>query len=87
MYVTVITRPDIAFAVSQLARFLTNPGLLHQAAANRTLLYLKRYRNLDLQLSGDDEYMMTSDASFADNTTDCKSSQGYAIKLFGDLVK
>ena len=86
MYAAVITRPDIAFAVSRLARFLTNPGPLHQAAADRTLLYLKRYRDLGLQLGGGDEYLVASDASFADNTADRKSSQGYAMKLFGGLV-
>ncbi|KAI0603616.1 hypothetical protein TUN205_12178, partial [Pyrenophora tritici-repentis] len=29
---------------------------------------------------------VASDASFADNTLDRKSSQGYAIKLFGGLI-
>jgi hypothetical protein len=29
---------------------------------------------------------VTSDASFADNTLDRKSSQGYTIKLFGGLI-
>ena len=86
MYVTVITCPDIAFAVSQLAHFLMNLGPLHQAAADRTLLYLKRYQDLGLQLDGDDKYIVTSDASFVDNTADCKSSQSYAMKLFGGLV-
>ena len=68
MYATIVTHSDIAFAVSQLAHFLTNSGLLHQAAANQTLLYLKRYRDLSLKLNKSDEYVMTSDASFADNT-------------------
>ena len=54
--------------VSWLACYLTNPGPEYQAAANQTLLYLKRYRDLDLQLGGGDEYLMASDASFADNT-------------------
>ena len=86
MYAAVITRPDIAFAVSRLARFLTNPGPLHQTAADRTLLYLKRHRDLGLQLGGGDEYVVASDASFADNLADRKSSQGYTMKLFGGLV-
>jgi hypothetical protein len=29
LYAAVITRPDVAFAASRLARFLTNPGLAH----------------------------------------------------------
>ncbi len=64
-----------------------NPGSLHQAAADQTLLYLKRHRDLGLKLGGGDKYLVTSDALFADNTADCKSSQGYAMKLFRRLVE
>lgn len=44
-----MTRPDLAFAASQLARFLTNPGAVHFAAAVRVLIYLRdsRARTLD----------------------------------------
>lgn len=86
LFAAVTTRPDIAFATSRLARFLTNPGPRHQAAADRVLLYLKKYRALALELGGEDTLKVASDASFADNTQDRKSSQGYVIKLFGGLV-
>lgn len=36
-----VTRFELAFAASQLARFVSNPGELHFAAAVRVLLYLK----------------------------------------------
>ena len=29
LYITTCTRPDVAFVVTQLSRFLENPGLLH----------------------------------------------------------
>ena len=64
-----------------------NSGPLHQVIINQTLLYLKRHSDLNLQLDEDDEYMMTSDVLFADNTTDHKSSQSYAMKLFENLVE
>jgi hypothetical protein len=86
LYAAVITRPDIAFAVSRLARFSTNPGPLHQKAADRVLLYLQRTASFALQFGGDDDLRMASDASFADNTLDRKSSQGFAMKLFGGLI-
>jgi hypothetical protein len=84
----VTTRPDIAFATSRLGRFLTNPGPKHHAAADRVLLYLKRHRDYGLQFGGkaDDTFTVASDASFADNTVDRKSSQAYAMKLFGSVV-
>lgn len=86
LYLAVMTRPDIAFAVSRLARFMTNPGPEHQKAADRVLLYLYATRNLGLQFGGRDDLRVASDASFADNTLDRKSSQGFAIKLFGGLI-
>jgi hypothetical protein len=86
LYAAVNTRPDIAFPVSRLARFLTNPGPIHQEAADRVLLYLESTKLLALSFGGDDNLVVASDASFADNTADRKSSQGYVIKLFGGLV-
>jgi hypothetical protein len=86
LYAAVTTRPDIAFATSRLARFNQNPGPLHHRAADRALRYLYATRFHALQLGGDNFLSIASDASFADNTLDRKSSQGYAIKLFGGLI-
>jgi hypothetical protein len=86
LFAAVTTRPDIAFATSRLARFLSNPSSEHQAAADRVLLYLASTKARALQLGGGDNLQVASDASFADNTLDRKSSQGYAIKLFGGLI-
>ena len=86
LYAAVITRPDIAFATSRLARFLVNPSSSHQEAADRVLLYLQQTQGLALQLGGGNDLVVASDASFADNTLDRKSSQAYAIKLFGGLI-
>ena len=36
-----VTRPEIAYIASQLARFVSNPGKVHYAAAIRVLLYLQ----------------------------------------------
>jgi hypothetical protein len=86
LYVAVITRPDVAFAVSRLSRFTTNPGPKHHEAADQVLLYLKGSRSLALQFGGEDTFVVASDASFADNSLDRKSSQAYAMKLFGGLI-
>ena len=36
-----VTRPELSFISSQLARFVSNPGQVHYSAALRVLLYLK----------------------------------------------
>lgn len=43
-------------------------------------------RSRALKLGSGDTLDVASDASFADNTLDRKSSQGYVIKLFGGLI-
>jgi hypothetical protein len=86
LYAAVITRPDVAFAVSRLSRFITNPGPKHHEGADRVLHYLKSTRSLALQYGRDDHFRVASDASFADNSIDRKSSQAYAMKLFGGVI-
>jgi len=86
LYAAVITRPDIAFAVSRLARFNMNPGPEHHQAADQVLNYLQGSTALALQLGGEDGFVVSSDASFADNSLDRKSSQAYVMKLFGGVI-
>ena len=81
-----ITRLDVAFAVSRLSRFITNPGPKHHEGVDRVLLYLKNTQSLALQYGQDDHFRVASDASFADNSIDRKSSQAYAMKLFGGVI-
>ena len=45
-WVTLATRPDIAFAVSTVARFSANPGMAHWNAVKRVFRYLAGTRDL-----------------------------------------
>ena len=49
MYAQVCTRPDIAFAVNALGRYLSNPGLNHWKAMKKVMRYLQ----------GTKDYMLT----------------------------
>ena len=82
----VTTRPDIAFAISQLARFLINPGPLHHKAANKVINYLASIKNLTLHFGGFNDLEVASNVLFANNTLDRKSSQAFVIKLFRGLI-
>ena len=53
MYAAVATRPDIAFAVSILSRFLNNPGDAHWEAVKRVFLYLKSTKDFTLTYGGE----------------------------------
>ena len=86
LYTAVITRPNIAFTALRLVRFNNNPGLQHHKAADQVLHYLHNTRNLALQLGGKDNFVVTSDTSFGDNSVNRKSLQAYTIKLFNSIV-
>jgi hypothetical protein len=86
LYAAVISRPDIAFCASRLSRFNMNPSEEHHDAADHLIQYLLGTKNFALQLGGGDSLDTWSDSSFADNSMDRKSSQGYVIKLFGGVV-
>lgn len=95
LYAAVTTRPDIAFAVSRLARFNQNPSEEHQQAVDRVIQFLYHTRSMAICYGGDARdretdgartFICASDASFADNTEDRKSSQGYIMMLFGGPI-
>ncbi|KAI1006462.1 hypothetical protein K3495_g1767 [Podosphaera aphanis] len=49
MYAASQTRPDIAYTLSQLCRFLANPSYVHIDAARRLFQYLRGTTNLGLK--------------------------------------
>ena len=54
MYLAVQTRYDIAYAVSVLPRFLSNPSPQHIKAANRILQYLQGTKLLGVEFARDE---------------------------------
>ncbi|EED13613.1 conserved hypothetical protein [Talaromyces stipitatus ATCC 10500] len=58
----------------------------HHQAADKVLCYLERHRAYALRLGGGEDYSVSTDASFADNTLDRKSSQAYVMTLFGGTI-
>ena len=88
MYAAVTVRVDVAFAASQLSRYLQNPAPEHHAAADQVILYLYATRFLAIEYNGffTDVLVIASDASFADDPETRHSSQGYVMSLFGGPV-
>ncbi|KYK57498.1 reverse transcriptase family protein [Drechmeria coniospora] len=89
MYTAVTARPDVAYAASQLSRFLTNPSPKHFEAANQCIQYLYSTRHLAIEYNGrihGEALVIASDASFADDPESRRSSQGYIIMLYGGPI-
>ncbi|CAI5479862.1 unnamed protein product [Closterium sp. Yama58-4] len=85
MYLMTCTRPDLAYPLSILARYVA-PGRHrkeHMDAAKRVLRYLCSTSGMGLVLGGRDRVVLTghSDASWADDQATQRSSQGYTFSL------
>ena len=74
LYLSGWTRPDITFAVSNVARFCSKPTKEHWVAVKRILRYLKGTINYGLMYSNNDENDDTiigySDADWAGDAND-----------------
>ena len=91
------TRPDVAFAVNQVARYMENPGVKHWNAVLRILMYLKGTQHFnivfDVSLQSRDTSDFFSypkpdanifvDADHAGNKDDRRSVTGYVFMLAG----
>ena len=88
LYLSLHTRPDIASAVSIVAKYAENPGLPHWQAVKRIFRYLNGTRATGLlyKRGGGDILSAYSDADWAGDRDDRKSRSGCAIFLGQNLV-
>ncbi|CAI5732010.1 unnamed protein product [Peronospora farinosa] len=83
MHLTTATRPDIAFAVGYVSRFMENPQVEHWIAVKRILRYLQGTKSHGICFKPGDEvdFRGYSDADWAGDHSDRKSTSGYAFLL------
>ena len=88
MYAQVCTRPDIAFVVGMLGRYLSNPGSQHWKAAKKVLMYLQGTKDLMLtyQRTNILDVVGFYDADFSSCIDDKKSTMGYIFMMVGRTV-
>lgn len=90
MYLMSGTRPDICFALTYLARFQENPTQEHWQCLKRILRYLSGTINVGLRYSKQNDAPALScnvDADWANDLTDRKSTTGFFIKVYGNVVQ
>ncbi|KNZ59572.1 hypothetical protein VP01_1700g3 [Puccinia sorghi] len=88
-HIAQLTRPDISFAVSSLARFSVKPGMTHWHEVKKVWQYLKGTINLKLTLEIRKPSQLLeiySDASWGDDPQDRTSQSGYICFLFGSII-
>ncbi|KAL1294051.1 hypothetical protein AAHE18_19G113100 [Arachis hypogaea] len=87
MYTMTCTRPDVAYALGIASRYQANPGEEHWKVVKSILKYLRRTKDQFL-IYGDSELILKgfTDASFASDKDDSKSTSGYVFTLNGGAV-
>ncbi|KNZ56260.1 hypothetical protein VP01_244g2 [Puccinia sorghi] len=73
-HISQLTRPDISFAVSSLARFSVKPGMSHWHEVKKVWKYLKGTSDMKLTLE------------IKNRTNSSRSTSGYLCLLFGSIL-
>uniref|UniRef100_A0AAV1TV48 Integrase catalytic domain-containing protein n=1 Tax=Peronospora matthiolae TaxID=2874970 RepID=A0AAV1TV48_9STRA len=85
MHLTTATRPDIAYAVGYVSRSMENPQQEHWTAVKRIFRYLQGTKSHGLRFQPSDkiDFRGYSDADWAGDHADRKSTSGYTFMLMG----
>jgi hypothetical protein len=85
LYLTTATRPDIAFAVSQVAQHSENPDETHWAAVKRIFAYLKGTSSYGLCFNGNinGHLIGYTDSDYAGDPSTRRSTTGFIFLLNG----
>ena len=88
MYLMMGTRPDLAYTVSTLSKFSSNPTDNHFSAAKRVLRYLQSSSTLSLAFIMNHKSQLEgySDSDWAGDKDDSKSTSGYLFTLSGASI-
>nr|GEV36277.1 zinc finger, CCHC-type [Tanacetum cinerariifolium] len=87
MYLMTSTRPDLAYDVSRLSRYTSNPSNAHWKAITRVLHYVRYSRDYGLDY---DKHLAVmegySDANWISDVKDSRSTSGYVFTLEGAAI-
>ena len=87
-YQSTMTRPDITFAVSNVAKYCSKPTKEHWTAVKRIMRYLKGTYNFGLLYKESNLSSCTgfSDSDWAGDLDNRKSTSGYIFQVGGTAV-
>ena len=90
MYLAIATRPDIAFAVNRVARFVERPTITHWTAVKRIMRYLRGTTNCGLVFEKKDKETNNlkayCDSDWAGDLDDRKSTTGFVLILNDSII-
>jgi transposase InsO family protein len=81
------TRPDIAYSVSSLSRYMENPSIDHHYQLKHLLRYIRGTTDLMLVFGSSNNGLIGhSDSDYAADRDDSKSTSAYVYTLFGGPI-
>ena len=89
MFLATVSRPDIAYIVNYLSRFLNCYSQEHWVAAKRVLRYLQGSKMYGLMFTGRNQNFVVDgycDSDYAGDLSTRKSTSGYVFMLTGGPV-
>lgn len=91
LFLSSVTRPDIAFIINKLSRFMENPQEQHWLGIKRVLRYLRGTVDYGLffsaiKTSEGDVLQCYSDSDFGGDTETRKSTTGYVLTFCGTAI-
>ena len=89
MYLMVGTRPDLAYSICTLAKYVQNPTKIHWDAVVRVIRYVIHTKDLGLLYGGTEASVVPSvyvDADWAGDPATRKSMSGYVAMMSGGAV-
>lgn len=89
MYAATVSRPDVAYAVGELSKFMEKPNQSHVNAAKRVFRYLNHTKHIGITY-GDSDTGTTligyTDADYARDIDTRRSTTGYAFKIGNGII-
>jgi hypothetical protein len=86
LWLMVVSRPDISYIIIQLAKYQSDPGILHWKMLLRVFHYVISTKDMYLTLGGIDvseiKLIVYSDANYS-KVDNCKSVSGYVTTIGG----
>ncbi|XP_071694777.1 secreted RxLR effector protein 161-like [Rutidosis leptorrhynchoides] len=87
MYLMSCTRPDLAYAISKLIRYTSNPSTSHWKCIIRLLRYLRYTREYRLHYNRYPAVIEGHcDANWISDTNDSRATSGYVFTLGGAAI-
>ena len=87
MYAMICTRPDIAYAVGVVSKYMSNPGKKHWEAVKGVMRYLNGTKELCIFFGKIEACVLGyTDVDYAGDVNKRRSTSGYVFIFIGDAI-